>query len=129
MKTAKSEDQWRRKLTDAQYKVLRQCCTEPPFSGKLLNNKKSGRYLCAACGNELFASDKKFDSKSGWPSFWDVLDRSNVELVEDTRLGMVRTEVKCGKCKSHLGHVFDDGPEPMGKRYCINSIAMKFSKS
>lgn len=116
-------DVWKKKLTPDQYRVLRQCGTEPPFTGKLLHNKEKGTYTCVACGSPLFSSETKFDSGSGWPSFYDVVEKGNVKLREDrTR----RIEVVCAKCGGHLGHVFDDGPEPTGQRYCINSVALNF---
>src|SRR5207253_5501306 len=107
---------------------LREAGTEPPFTGALLHNKETGLYTCAACGNELFRSDEKFDSGSGWPSFFDTIDKAAVTLIDDTSHGMHRNEVRCGRCGSHLGHVFPDGPEPTGQRYCMNSLALDFQK-
>ncbi|MBI4174938.1 MAG: peptide-methionine (R)-S-oxide reductase MsrB, partial [Candidatus Aenigmarchaeota archaeon] len=112
-----SEKEWKKKLTKEQYHVLREKQTESPFTGKLLHNKGKGTYVCAACGSPLFSSDAKFDSGSGWPSFYDVVS-SAVELREDKSYG-IRTEVVCAKCGGHLGHLFGDGPKPTGQRYCI----------
>ncbi len=120
-----SEDEWKRRLTPEQYRVLRGKDTEIPFTGKLLFNKEKGTYSCAACGAELFSSETKYDSDCGWPSFYAPL-KDKVELHEDKSLGMVRIEVTCKKCGGHLGHVFDDGPKPTGKRYCINSASLAF---
>lgn len=124
-----TDEEWKKKLTPEQYKILRQKGTEAPFTGKFLHNKDSGMYTCAACGNELFHSDTKFDSNSGWPSFYDVAKTGNVKLVEDTSLGMHRVEVVCANCGGHLGHVFNDAPQtPTGMRFCINSCSLDFKK-
>lgn len=124
------DSDWKKKLTPEQYAVLRNKGTEAPFSGKLLHNKEAGMYACAACGAELFSSEQKFDSGSGWPSFYDVAKKGNVKLVEDTSHGMHRVEVVCNTCGSHLGHVFNDAPDqPTGMRFCINSVSLNFKKS
>jgi peptide-methionine (R)-S-oxide reductase len=120
------EDIWKKKLSKDQYKILREKGTEKPFTGKLLHNKEKGLYLCAACGNKLFSSETKFDSGSGWPSFWDVVEKENIIEKNDNSYGMQRIEIICSKCGGHLGHLFDDGPKPTGKRYCINSLSLKF---
>ena len=122
------EDDWKEKLTPEQFHVCRQGGTEMPFTGKFVHNKEKGTYMCVACGNPLFDAKAKFESGTGWPSFYDVLKSENVLLDEDDSQGMRRIEVKCAKCGSHLGHVFDDGPNPTGKRYCINSVALDFKK-
>ena len=119
---------WKKKLTKKQYKVLRMAGTELPFTGKLLRNKKKGEYVCAGCGNVLFNSDTKFDSGTGWPSFYDAR-KNSVKFKEDKSLFGKRVEVICAKCGGHLGHVFDDGPkDKTGKRYCINSVALGFEE-
>jgi peptide-methionine (R)-S-oxide reductase len=128
-KVTKSEEEWRSELTPEQYEVLRRQGTEPPFAGKYVYSKDDGVYRCAACGNELFSSDTKFDSGTGWPSFYEPSSAERVELRSDDSHGMTRTEVVCARCGSHLGHVFDDGPQPTGQRYCINSVSLELDPS
>ena len=124
----KTDEEWKKRLTPEQYEVCRRKGTELPFSGEYYNSKEKGVYRCICCGNELFSSDNKFDSGTGWPSFTQPIKFENVEKKLDLSHGMIRKEVKCNKCGAHLGHVFDDGPAPTGKRYCINSITLSLDK-
>jgi len=126
MSMPNTEQQWRERLTPDQYAVLREKGTEMPFTGELLHEKREGAFSCAACGAELFRSGTKFESGTGWPSFTEPANRENVELKRDLSHGMIRTEVLCKRCGSHLGHVFPDGPGPTGDRYCINSVCLTF---
>lgn len=126
----KTEEEWLAELGPERYAVLRKAGTERAWTGELLDESRAGFYTCAACGNELFKSGTKFDSNCGWPSFYESVNPSAVELLEDTSLGMVRTEVRCANCGSHLGHVFDDGfGTPTGDRYCMNSLSLEFKES
>ena len=121
------KDKLREILSDEEYSVTQNKGTEPPFSGKYLNNKKSGVYSCICCNTELFSSEHKYESHSGWPSFFDIINLENLTLIEDKSHGMSRIEVTCNKCGAHLGHVFDDGPKPTNTRYCINSVSLRFN--
>ena len=127
-KVTKTEEEWKKHLSPEEYHVLREKGTEPAFTGKYLKNKKNGTYVCAGCGNPLFSSDTKFDSGTGWPSFWASVAKDKIEEKVDTRFGMHRTEAICKKCGGHLGHVFDDSPTPTGQRFCINSISLNFKE-
>ena len=120
-----TDDEWRKLLTPDQYAVLRESATEAPYTSPLLHEARKGIFACAGCGLDLFSSDTKFDSGTGWPSFWAPLDKA-VETAQDDSLGMERTEVHCSRCGGHLGHVFDDGPQPTGLRYCMNGVALTF---
>jgi peptide-methionine (R)-S-oxide reductase len=124
----KSDTDWRKELTPEQYHILREKGTERAFTGAYVNTKVPGKYLCAACGSELFSSETKYDSGSGWPSFWAPISESNVATEEDRSFGIRRVEVHCAKCGGHLGHIFDDGPNPTGTRYCINSASLRHEK-
>ena len=123
-----SDQQWKKKLTPEQYEICRNKGTESPFSGEYLNTKAAGTYNCLCCGNALFHSEKKFDSGTGWPSFWDPIDVRSVSTQEDLSMSVLRTEVLCKQCDSHLGHVIEDGPQPTGLRYCINSVSLKLEE-
>ncbi len=121
-----TDEEWRAKLTPEQYRITRQAGTERPFTGAYWNLKDSGTYRCIGCGQELFSSDTKYESGSGWPSYWEPVEGADIVEETDRSHGMVRTEAKCGRCGAHLGHIFPDGPRPTGLRYCINSAALDF---
>ena len=125
----KSEAEWARILTPEQYRIVRQKGTEAPFTGEYVDEHSSGTYKCVACGEPLFSSDAKYDSRSGWPSFYQALDPAKIEEHEDSSHGMRRVEVTCARCGAHLGHLFPDGPEPTGMRYCVNSASLTLEKS
>lgn len=126
MNIEKTEAAWLEELGPEKYKILRQCSTEPPFTGKYYDHKEEGTYVCAGCGTPLFDSDTKYESGSGWPSFFAAVGKDKIKEVRDTSYGMIRTEIKCATCDGHLGHVFTDGPPPTGLRYCVNSASMDF---
>lgn len=123
----KTDNEWKKKLSDDEYHVTRQCGTERPFSGKYYQHDEDGHYHCICCNAVLFKSEHKYDSGSGWPSYWQAADNTAIKEISDTAHGMLRTELRCSQCDAHLGHVFNDGPQPSGLRYCINSVSLNFS--
>ena len=128
-KSKKSKEQWKSQLTEEQYYIAREAGTEPAFTGKYNDNKENGIYHCICCNEPLFNSKEKYDSGSGWPSFWQAIDARELEEIKDSGHGMIRVEVRCPSCEAHLGHVFEDGPPPTGLRYCINSVSLVFKKA
>jgi peptide-methionine (R)-S-oxide reductase len=127
-KVVLSDEEWKKKLSPQEFEVARKAGTERAFTGRYWNNHEKGLYRCVCCGNALFSSDTKFESGTGWPSFYEPIDKHNVENHVDSSFGSIRTEVRCKQCEAHLGHVFDDGPRPTGLRYCMNSVSLKFVK-
>jgi peptide-methionine (R)-S-oxide reductase len=124
----KSDKDWKAQLSDEEFDICRMKATEPPFTGKYTYCKEDGIYRCTCCGNELFSSETKYDSGSGWPSFWEPINDTSIKYERDSSYGMMRVEVMCAKCDAHLGHVFDDGPKPTGNRFCINSASLKLDE-